>query len=237
MKFLVRVDDFPRLPMDCEKFRKFHEIMIFHGVTYLLGVTPLLSSKPLEAINKKIRGLQKDDIRTLKEIKKNIVFAYHGTTHQTLRNDYHSEFIGLDEKKLNKKIEEGLLVLKKINIKPEIIIPPFNTFDLSNLQVFKKYFRIVTGGPETIKIFGKIPMGNLDGILYVPSYKPLYGKPEEIYRGVKKAVKKTNNEIKCITFHWAWDIKNNFKYTEKICNIIKNNVIPWDFSLLQTSLF
>jgi len=238
MKILIRVDDFPRVGMDCEKFREFHSIMSENEIRYLLGITPNFSLKPLDPKCKKYRELTKEELSIIKKIKNRVSFAMHGVMHQTLKADFHSEFIGLDEKTLEERIKFGLKLFRRYDFKTNIIIPPFNTFDLSNLQIFKKYFKIVTGGPETIKIFGKIPPGNLDGIMYIPSYRPFYGKGKEIYKAVKKLDKKKLEEkIICITFHWGWEIENNFKYVEKICEKLKNNVIPWNFNLLQTILY
>jgi hypothetical protein len=185
----------------------------------------------------KTRMLTREELGLIRKMK-NVKFAMHGIFHRTIEEDYLSEFIGLEERKLESKIKIGLNMFKKYKIKTDILVPPFNTFDLSNLQVFKKYFKIVTGGPETIKIFGKIPTGNLDGIMFIPSYKPYYGKGKNIYKAISK-VKETENIKKpiCIAFHWGWEIENNFKYVKKICDLIKNKVMKWDFNTLQTLLY
>jgi len=71
--------------------------------------------------------------------------------------------------------------------KPKVFIPPFNTFDFQSLDVLRKYFRVVTGGPESINLVGfRLSPSILGGILYVPSYEFAYGRASEILDFVRK---------------------------------------------------
>jgi len=231
--YLIRVDDFPRPQgkMNLDKFIEFNSILEKYNIPYLLGVIPNMALDDRDP-DSQTRFLTKEEVSVLKKLK-NVRFAMHGVMHRTLKKEYHSEFVGLDEKSLDEKIKEGLKIFQSLKLETDAIMPPFNTFDLSNLQVFKKYFKIVTGGPETIKIFGKLPIGNLDGILYIPSYEPFYGKG----RTILNAVKKEEKGIKCITFHWGWEADDNFTHVKNICMLIKDRVIPWNFNMLQTILY
>jgi len=229
--YLIRVDDFPRIPMNCEEFLRFHTAM--QGTPYLLAVIPrICTTYYTDMNNNSSRNLTEQEIKILKKIaKENVSFAFHGLTHKTTSKE-NTEFIGLSREKTEANIKEGLKILSKLGISTNIIVPPFNTFDLENIQSFKKYFKIVTGGPETIKIFGKLPIGNLDGILYIPSYKPFYGKAKNVYNALEKSRK-----IICITLHWGWEIDSEFRYVKKMIDLIKDDVIKWDFNTLQTILY
>jgi SAM-dependent methyltransferase len=231
--YLVRVDDFPRPQgkMDIEKFKEFSSIMESYKIPYLLGVIPKMAQDDRRP-ESETRELTADELAVLKKLKYAKI-AMHGVFHRTLRPKHFSEFIGMDRVQLEKKIKIGIDSFRKYKLKTDIIMPPFNTFDLSNLQIFRKYFWVVTGGPETAKIFGKLPIGNLDGMLYVPSYRPFYGQPNEIYNGVVKSAGNENDGIRCITLHWGWDIKNNFDYTRKIAELIKGKVLSWNAGNLE----
>jgi hypothetical protein len=233
--YLLRVDDYPRLPMSSEGFEEFHGILEKNDIPYLIGVTPLIAEKPLEPEHSGIRGIYAEESKFLKSIKKIAKPAFHGVTHQSLSRDYHSEFCGLDGKYLEARLRSGMAAFRKLGIaKPDIIIPPFNTFDISNLQAFKKFFKAVTGGPETIKIFGRMPPGNLDGMMYVPSYMPFYGTVSRIRRAVDR---RKEGGVKCLTVHWAWDMENGFKETRRLAESLEGKVIKWDLNSMRTAKY
>lgn len=220
-KILVRVDDFPHHTIDFEKFVQFDKIMKKYEIPYLLGVTPFICKKPAELRKTQTRLLSKQEINYLKKIilkEKRVVLAQHGVTHKTIRKKPLSEFIGLPDDILNKKLKESINYLKKLGFSIKVFIPPFNTFNIKNLQILKKYFKIITGGPESIRVFGKLPIGNLDGVLYVPSYPPLYLKAHQTKIPISK-------ELACSTIHWAWFDEEEI---EVICKRIKSYVINWN---------
>jgi hypothetical protein len=220
-KILVRVDDFPHHAIDSEKFVQFDKIMKKYEIPYLLGVTPFICKKPAELRKTQTRLLSKQEINYLKKIvlkEKRVVLAQHGITHKTIRRRPRSEFIGMDEKEFKSNLKKSIIYLKKFGFSIGVFIPPFNTFDIRNIQILKKYFKIITGGPESIRVFGKLPIGNLDGVLYIPSYPPLYLKAHQTKIPIPK-------ELACLTIHWAWFNKEEI---EAICKKIKPYVVDWN---------
>jgi len=96
------------------------------------------------------------------------------------------------------------------------LIPPFNSYKKNNLPVFKKHFKTITGGPETIKEWGKIY--SIKEILYIPSYFPNYLTTENI------ELYWPDSQLVCLTIHWAWLKPENI---DSLCRRIKNNVIDY----------
>jgi hypothetical protein len=229
--YLVRVDDFPRWNVSTDKFIKFHNILNKHDIPYLLGVTPFLSANPLDPDKEKLEYLTSDEIEILKMLKnENCDFALHGITHKTVSKKLHTETIGIKKIEIEENLKMALDVLTKDGIEPKFVIPPFNTFDLNSLNIFKKYFIGVCGGPETISTLGfRISPTYFDGIYYIPSYIPLYDKVKNIIPFLKKICNDYNDNIIIpITIHWSWETGDNLNYVEKLCKFIKDKTQPWN---------
>ena len=127
--------------------------------------------------------------------------ALHGFTHQARQVKFHSEFIGLSANETDDYLKKALEKFRAYGLKTDAFIPPYNTIDLQNYEALRKYFKIICGGPETIKYFGfKITPVYLSGALYVPSYRPLYGRAEMV-TDFLETFKPTG--ILPITLHWA----------------------------------
>lgn len=206
---IVRVDDFPHWIKKNRKFVKFDQIMKKYNIHYILGVTPYLSLSPHNPDCQKYRKLTKNEIKILKEgIKENrITLAIHGLTHKTTSLKEYSEYKYKSNSEIEKEIKFGFKLFKEYGLpKPKILIPPYNSFSPKNLNIFKKYFEYITGGPETIKEFGKINI--LKGIKYIPSYYPNYIKKNTICKYSPKS------GLNCITIHWMWF---NSKEIEQLC--------------------
>lgn len=229
--FLLRVDDFPRWDLGLERFLEFHNILKKNNIPYLLGVTPFLSEDPLDPNQEKFEYLTPEEIEILNQIgKENCAFALHGLTHQTLSKRLHTETIGLKQIEIEKKIKKALNALKKDGIKPKYLIPPFNTFDINSLKVFKKYFTGICAGPETIPTLGfRVSPTKLDDVYLIHSYSPLYNKAENIIPFLEILNDKYYDRIIApITIHWSWELGDNFESIRKLCTLIKNRTYSWD---------
>ncbi|MCX7956696.1 MAG: DUF2334 domain-containing protein [Endomicrobia bacterium] len=226
IKFLLRVDDFPRWDIHTEEFFRFYEILDKHKIPFLLGVTPFvyLPSKS----NDRYRELTEKEVRFLKNaINDNMIeIALHGVTHKAISSKIKSEFISLPEQEVVDKIKKALFSLKEFKI--ESFIPPFNSIDTNNYFVLKNFFSIICGGKETIKYLGfYISPCCLYDTLYVPSYIPIYGYAEDILKYLKKLAVYEDEIILPITLHWSWELKNNFEYVHLLVQTIKNKVLKW----------
>jgi len=114
-KVLIRVDDFPHWTKSFADFKKFDKIMKKYCITYILAVTPKIAKNPKSISNNKYRELTKSEMEFLKrgEIENRITIAMHGLTHQTTSNKKFSEYIGKDNKEIEKEIKLGLKLFKK----------------------------------------------------------------------------------------------------------------------------
>ena len=230
-KFLLRVDDFPSsYSMECEDFLAFKSIIEKYEIPYLLGVIPYPCKDYLNPQSKTYRKLSEKEIEVLHNLE-NVEIGMHGVTHQT--RDYgllkkllgfRSELYGLDEEELTKKLSKGISLFREYGFKPKTLIPPWDRFNKASITIFKKYFKIITGGSATVKEMGYCPICKIDKLIYVPSYKPWYGRASSISKFVSGA----QENLICITIHWWAESKNRFKDLEKVCKLIKNKVIPWN---------
>jgi hypothetical protein len=229
---VIRVDDFPRWDLQFSDYEKFHNILRNNKIPYLLGVTPHAALHPLEVDCTEFLNLEKDEIEFLKAAKQqSVTIAFHGYNHKT-NGEARSEFDSIDQRAIEQKIENGLRYLKEnIGVTTDIMIPPFNHFGRWTIPILGKYFRIICGGPETLPILGLAQSPSLleDNIVYIPSYRPLYGRTAYINRFLKKFIKKQKYAFLPITIHWAWEENEGYKDLQEFCSLIQNfDVISWD---------
>ncbi|MFA5393878.1 MAG: DUF2334 domain-containing protein [Candidatus Ratteibacteria bacterium] len=223
VKYLLRIDDFPHWNVGPDTFRKFLEILQKDAIPCLLGVTPCLSSARHNPENRDYRDLTAAEISIL--VDPLIEIALHGFTHQTRQRKFHSEFVGLSANETEDYLGKALEKFAAYNLKTEAFIPPFNTIDLKNYEALKKRFRIICGGPETIRYFGfKITPLYLSDALYVPSYRPLCGRAE-MAADFLETFQPTG--ILPITLHWAGEANDGFAGVKRLVNLIKGKALRW----------
>jgi len=223
VKYLLRIDDFPHWSVGLDTFRRFLEILQKDGVPCLLGVTPYLSSDRHNPENRNFRDLTNAEISTLSDPL--IEIALHGFTHQTRQRKFHSEFIGLSVNETEDYLGKALEKFALYNLKTDAFIPPFNTINLRNYEALKKRFRIICGGPETVRYFGfKITPVYLSDALYVPSYRPLCGRAE-MAADFLETFRPTG--ILPITLHWAGEANNGFAGVKRLVSLIKGKTMRW----------
>lgn len=210
MKYLVRVDDYPRgstLPnpdVDTTRYPAFHAVFEELGIPYCLGVVPAL--------------LTGDRIEYLKTLK-NVTIAQHGWDHS-------AGFENRVLQDIKDDILDGRTILNEIQ-SPFVYIPPFN--ELGSVDLFDIVrecgFKVMTGGVESEKVMpDTLTIRKMWGITYIPSHPYLYGHANKMQHTFQK-IKGCN--VVGITFHWPWEI-NNLGYIRKILQLIKDKVIRWD---------
>lgn len=241
IRFILRVDDFPRWDIPSKEFISFHRILSRHRIPYLLGITPSISLDPLNPQSRKYRPLSDEEETILKEITADgVEFALHGLTHQTrTRRGPRSELIGLSDEELEGNIQRGLNELSKIYPLPPIIffIPPFNTLNLNNCQVLARYFLGICAGREAIPYVGfRITPSFLCGILYIPSYEPVYGYAGEILEYLEAILPLKENIIVPITLHWSWELEDRFSALESLAEKIRGRTLRWNSLIGQDDL-
>jgi len=223
--FLIRVDDFPHWEYGTEKFERFASIFEKNRIKFLLGITPMLSKNRHNPYERDFSPLTDKEISTIKKFSV-IEIALHGLTHQTLKNKYHSEFMGLAEKQTKEKLVKGIQVLKSFNLFPVAFIAPFDTFDKTNFQIFTSHFKIVCGGYPSARTFGfYITPCILNHSVYVASYKPFSGSAKTTLHWLKEL--KPQSLIVPITLHWAAEVESNFAYVDELLKRLNGHILPW----------
>jgi hypothetical protein len=225
-RFLLRVDDFPRWDLGFDKFAVFHEVLEKCEIPYLLAVTPMISLSPLDSNNKNFRKMTEDEVNLLHS--KLIAIGLHGYTHQTVTKNYHTEFVGLGVKKVELKILSAMDLMRKSGLSPIAFVPPYNTIDSSSFSVISKYFKLILGGPESIRPLGlRMSPCVLNNVVYMPTYKPFYNPSSTILETLAKL--SCDDEIIIpLTIHWSWEIHDNFKNLKMLCENLRGQTVDWN---------
>jgi hypothetical protein len=216
-RFVVRVDDYPRLDHKFEDFKKFHLLTKKYRIDFLLCVSPY-------------ENFYGSDIDFFKSeyfdylLKEQIEFGLHGLTHQ--RRNGKSEILLMGTRELGEKIEEMLDFFTKYSNFRKVFIPPFNHLDYDTFIELSRHFEIVTGGPETLELFGVYPPMILNSCAYLPSYYGFYGRSKRINDFLKSGRTYFNN-LMPITLHWSWESKDDFKNLKILLQNISGKTRTW----------
>ncbi|MBN2406628.1 MAG: DUF2334 domain-containing protein [Elusimicrobia bacterium] len=227
-RYIIRVDDFPHWKHSPGEFGKFHRVMRDNGLHYLLGVIPF-PGVYLSGGYGGERGLEPDEKEMILKIRgEGAEIAMHGFSHART-GKVKSELVGMNEEELEKSIRLGLEVFRKMDIRPEVFIPPFNTVDMNGIRVLGRYFKAVTGGEETIKYLGFLwGIARVENIMYIPSYPPLYQKAADICEYLGKT---DMREHVCgyapVTLHWTWEMEDGYRGLEKLAALIRGKTASW----------
>ena len=238
-RILVRVDEFPcatRLDARLGKFgagpvRLFHELMLKHGVSYLMGIVPRPVDEPLDHRGTD-RGGFRDGERELVERMRDdgIALAQHGTTHRTRYASprRRSEYCGLPSDELAASLDEGRALLDELGIESEILIPPFNRFDARQWPVLASRYRVVAGGPESIRLVGLQPSPLWIGdAVYLASYRPLYGDAVTIRAAIDNVIAAAPGCWISIVLHAAWEIADGLRGLGRLLERIAPYTASW----------
>ncbi len=207
-KFIIRVDDYPRLDHKFDNFKRFHLLTKKYKIDYLLCVTPFE-----KFYGREIDFLNSEYFDFL--LKEHIEFGLHGFTHQRRKDK--SELLLMGIQKLRKRVLKILNMFSEYSNFRKVFIPPFNQIDYDTFIELSRHFEIVTGGPESLYLFGAYPPMILNGCAYMPSYYGFYGRSERINEFLKNRT--YFNNLMPITLHWAWECKDNY---ENLNNLLKN---------------
>lgn len=233
VRFLVRVDDFPRWDRPLESFLEFHDIARSFDINYLLGATPYLTDDPFKPSKEQPDFFTDEEIDILKMIQgQGADISLHGLTHRTLYQRYHTEVVGLSRKEIRGGYIPVLEKLKGMGIKTRYVMPPFNSVDYNNFGSFEGLFEGIIGGPESLSTMGYRPSPSRVGdTLYIPSYPPFY----DVCRNIIKAIEVLKNEdlggpTVILAMHWNWEVDNGYKFVKKMFEMIGQDSIKWKYA-------
>lgn len=239
-RFLVRVDELPHYRawdepgrFGSDGFRRFHEILSAAGVPYLVAVLPTVSREPLDPSGRERRALEDDEVALLREVASDgATLALHGRDHRTrfASPRRHSELCGLDPAQTTALLEEALEELARRELpSPDVFVPPFNRFDAAQLPTLAAAFRVVCGGPESIRLVGfqRTPQWR-EGTVYLPSYAPFYGHAREVLPAVERAIERQSGLWTPIVLHWGWEAEAGWRDLERLCATLSGRAARWE---------
>jgi len=227
--FLVRVDDFPRWDQETTLYPRFHRLLAEREIPYLLGVTPFLVEQPADRHSRNYRRLSDYERGLLSTLsQEGVEIALHGFTHQTRYPRPRSELLRMSDQRLAQQIEEGLRELGEIGLSAEAFIPPFNAFSRQAARVLARYFRVLCGGPESVKFVGfRLAPSCLEGMFYLPSYPPAYGPSSVLCEFVTSLLEQPLSWPVPLTIHWAWEVGNEFEGIRRLAALVEGKVRRW----------
>jgi len=227
IKVIMRIDDFPHWTYSLDDFKKFWRIIENHRVPVVLGVTPHLAVNPLNPVDFETRDLTAEEISFLEKINaEGHKIAFHGLTHG-VRGKVKAEYVGLADQEIEVNVLCGLEKLCRLGLAVDSIIPPFNAFDPNAFRIFEKYFKIVFGGPESIKSFGGyFSPAFLGEVLYIASYHGVYGRAKELLvfmRHYSHLLNRAGALYLPLTIHWSWELTDNFSSFKQLLRFLLDN--------------
>ena len=90
------------------------------------------------------------------------------------------------------------------------------------------HYRIVAGGPESIRLVGLHPSPVWIGdAVYVPSYRPLYGDAKTIHAAVDKVIAAAPGCWISIVLHMSWEIADGLRALARLLERIAPMTVPW----------
>jgi peptidoglycan/xylan/chitin deacetylase (PgdA/CDA1 family) len=232
-RFLVRVDEFPHFHawddparFGTERFARFHEILAAAGLPYLIAVLPRVSHAPLSPAETGARPLDDSEVEA-----DGVAFGTHGLDHRT-RHDSprrRSELCGLDSGQTAELLDAGRRELRRDGIDPEVFVAPYNRFDAAQLPALAQRFRILCGGPESIRRIGFHGTPQWRGeIVYLPSYAPFYGHAAGVLAAAQRAIDAATGLWVPIVLHWGWEADAGWSDLERLAERLAPYAARWD---------
>lgn len=237
-RVLLRVDEFPHArafessgPFGTDSFKRFHAILAEAGIPYLLAITPRVSRDYLDPTVTESRPLEDSELAQLQMLQdEGVTFALHGLDHRTRHPSprRHSELSGLDADALGRRLDAARGTFDELGLPTPVFVPPFNRFDASQYRVLAQRFKVVCGGPESVRMlgFGTTPAWWGEAV-YLPSYPPLYGHAAEVAAGIERLAELEAALWAPATLHWGWETRDGFDSLRRLCRTLAGRTATW----------
>lgn len=226
-RFLVRVDDYPRWDLGPDVFARFHEILRAASIHYVLGAIPL-PTDPKASVDRG-RVWTPEERATLQAVSADLDVALHGLSHRAKPGLVPTEIVDREAADLTRDLDEGLRRLAMLGHRARAYIPPFNAVDHSALSVLATRFSVVHGGPESVRWLGCVPGPcRLDGVWFLPSYPPAYGRARDVLRFVVAAREQRTPLLIPVTLHWAWEIADGFDDVRRLADALAGRTATFE---------
>ena len=242
-RVLLRVDEFPHFrALDepsrygTDAFSRFHAILAERGVPYLLAALPTLAADPLDPNGIAGRPLDEREAATLAQVANDgVALGLHGFDHRTRhpRASRHSELSGLSPAALRERLVRGEAIFKAYGIAlGEVFVAPFNRFDARQYPVLAERYKVVCGGPETVRQVGytRTPVWRGEAV-YMPAYPPLYGTAAEVAQALRELERRGWSIWVPVVLHWGWEADRRYDDLRKLADILSTCAVEWDVFL------
>jgi hypothetical protein len=226
-RFLLRVDDYPRVDVGPDVFARFHAIVRAASVPYVLGAIPLPANprRPGDPG----REWTDEERAVLAEARPHVEIALHGLTHRAGAGPVPGEIVDRDPESLAREVDEGRRRLEALGYGVPTFIPPFNAVDRRALAVLAPRFRAVHGGPESVRWLGCVAGPcRLDDVWFLPSYPPAYGRAADVLRFVTAVGHRRTPLLIPVTLHWAWEVADGFESVRRLVAALSETAVTLD---------
>lgn len=139
--YILRLDDASDY-MDIEKWTRIEELLDKYNIKPIVGIIPDNKDKSLIEKYKKDKNFWQ---KAKKWKNKGWTIALHGCNHEYITDDgginpvnRRSEFAGVSYEEQCRKIENGIKILEKYEVYPEIFFAPSHTFDLNTIKALRE---------------------------------------------------------------------------------------------------
>jgi len=153
----------------------------------------------------------------------------HGFTHSGKFGPFNSELLQMNLPHLDDRIQSLFSQLPR-SLRPNILIPPFNAINREQILHCARYFKIICGGPETVRFTdGYIGPIALPGkAWYFASLHPWYDTAHRILLSKALTMMHTYRGFACITVHMPSEASDGFTALMELIDRISSLVTPWD---------
>jgi len=238
-RVLLRMDEYPhwlaaREParFGDDAFAPWREIMAAAGCAHLVAVVPRIADDP-EQKTGGARDLTDVELARLRQLAADgVVFGLHGYEHRTrfAHPRLHTELGHRSRAGVGALLDQALGVLsRRAGIRPQVLVPPFNTFDAFQYRELAARFPVVTGGPESILRMGfhATPTWRA-GSVYLPAYPPLYGTAAEVLPVLDQQLAADTGLWTPVVLHWGWEAQRGWRDLELFAEMIAPYAVPWN---------
>lgn len=238
LKALIRVDELPHARgfdssgrFGIDAYRRFHAVLAEAGVPYLLAITPRVSRDFLDPATEDWRPLEDAEVELMRELQDDgVVFALHGLDHRTRYESprRHSEFCGLGVAATEERLDTALRAFAELGLETPVFVAPFNRFDAAQYDALAARFEVVCGGPESVRLLGFHPPSWRGDAVYLPSYRPLYGKADDVVVGLRRFEERNAALWAPATLHWGWELEDEFAALRRLCAALDGRAADWN---------
>jgi len=113
---------------------------------------------------------------------------------------------------------------------PLVLVPPFNAIGPLQIALLSRVFRIICGGPETVRFvdgfFG--PAALAEGGWYFPSLYPMYGSARSMIALRMGDILRLCTGPVCLTTHFTVEAEDSFRSLEKLLDSLPSGLQAWN---------